>query len=562
MNNQKIEQLLTVSMNVTDSERRSSPDLEVGVSPSGELWEIIVKYSSLSGDFYSDITTSFPNIQVYELLGQYAVLITPKSYINEIANKKYIEFIEKPKLIQFEIQEEKSASCISALQQGFDNPNKLYGTGTIVAVIDTGIDAANSEFLDAQGKTRIISAWDQDKDEYYTSDDINRMIEQGTANMDFVGHGTQVAAIACGNSGVAPNASIIVVKMGNNTKLNDSQAIHSFPRTTQLMRAIDYCIRQAGALNMPIAINISFGNNYGSHRGDSILETYINSVCDMWKCCICIGSGNEGLGIIHHAGILQNGKEELVELAVGNYETSVGIQIWKDYWEDFQVEIIAPTGQNLGRISGFSRINRMQINNNLVLSYYGEPSPYSMKQEIYINILSENGYITTGIWKLRLIPFRLINGYYNIWLTNENVVNSGTGFIIPDSYATFTIPSTVSNAITVGAYDSYRYSYAPFSGRGWEGMQGSTSFFKPDIVAPGVEVNLGAGTYATGTSFATPFATGAAALLMEWGIVKGNDDYLWGQKVKAYLINSAKQLPGFGNGHNPLTGWGTLCVKI
>lgn len=46
MNNQKIEQLLTVSMNVTDSERRSSPDLEVGVSPSGELWEIIVKYSS------------------------------------------------------------------------------------------------------------------------------------------------------------------------------------------------------------------------------------------------------------------------------------------------------------------------------------------------------------------------------------------------------------------------------------------------------------------------------------------------------------------------------------
>ena len=71
------------------------------------------------------------------------------------------------------------------MQQGFDNPNKLYGRGTIVAIIDTGIDAANSEFLDSQGKTRIISAWDQDKDAYYTSDDINRMIEQGTANMDF-----------------------------------------------------------------------------------------------------------------------------------------------------------------------------------------------------------------------------------------------------------------------------------------------------------------------------------------------------------------------------------------
>lgn len=93
-------------------------------------------------------------------------------------------------------------------------------------------------------------------------------------------------------------------------------------------------------------------------------------------------------------------------------------------------------------------------------------------------------------------------------------------------------------------------------------MQGSTSLFKPDIVAPGVGVNLSTGTYVTGTSFSTPFVTGAAALLMEWGIVKGNDDYLWGQKVKAYLINSAKQLPGFSNGHNPLTGWGALCVKI
>ena len=103
MTSQKIEQLLTVSMNVTESERRSSPDLEVGVSRTGEIWEIIVKYSSLSDDFYSDITTSFPDIQVYDLLGQYAVLITPKVYINEIASKKYIEFIEKPKLIHFEI---------------------------------------------------------------------------------------------------------------------------------------------------------------------------------------------------------------------------------------------------------------------------------------------------------------------------------------------------------------------------------------------------------------------------------------------------------------------------
>ena len=64
----------------------------------------------------------------------------------------------------------------------------------------------------------------------------------------------------------------------------------------------------------------------------------------------------------------------------------------------------------------------------------------------------------------------------------------------------------------------------------------------------------------TGTSFATPFVTGSAALLMEWGIVKGNDPYLYGEKVKSYLINGAKQLPGETEWPNERVGWGALCI--
>ena len=44
---------------------------------------------------------------------------------------------------------------------------------------------------------------------------------------------------------------------------------------------------------------------------------------------------------------------------------------------------------------------------------------------------------------------------------------------------------------------------------------------------------------------ATPFVTGSAALMMEWGIVRGNDPYLYGEKIKAYLIRGAKHLPGY-----------------
>ena len=91
------------------------------------------------------------------------------------------------------------------------------------------------------------------------------------------------------------------------------------------------------------------------------------------------------------------------------------------------------------------------------------------------------------------------------------------------------------------------------------------SYQKPDLAAPGVDVTTVAagGGYASfsGTSFATPFVTGSAALLMEWGIVRGNDPYLYGEKVKAYLRRGAKPLPGFTQYPNPLVGYGVLCLE-
>ena len=150
-----------------------------------------------------------------------------------------------------------------------------------------------------------------------------------------------------------------------------------------------------------------------------------------------------------------------------------------------------------------------------------------------------------------------MTGQYEMWLPGDAVLNRGTGFLFPTDRTTLTIPSSASRVISVGAYDARTFAYADFSGRGFTRL---TNLVKPDLVAPGVEVvtaTTGGGYAAfTGTSFATPFVTGSAALLMEWGIVRGNDPYLYGEKVKAYLRRGAKTLPGFARYPNEEVGYG------
>ena len=59
-------------------------------------------------------------------------------------------------------------------------------------------------------------------------------------------------------------------------------------------------------------INLSFGNNYGSHSGDSLLETYLNAVSNLGQNVICIGAGNEGDTGRHYTGNLKSDRKRPV----------------------------------------------------------------------------------------------------------------------------------------------------------------------------------------------------------------------------------------------------------
>ncbi len=208
---------------------------------------------------------------------------------------------------------------------------------------------------------------------------------------------------------------------------------------------------------------------------------------------------------------------------------------------------------------------RFLLGNTEVLVYYGAPTPYSTDQEIYLDFLPEEEYVDSGIWTIGLVPVRIVNGTYRMWMPSLAALNGNTRFLYPVSANTLTIPSTAGKIIAVGAYDSRSLSYADFSGRGIRLAENKVGGNKPDLVAPGVNVitaAVGGGYEArTGTSFATPFVTGAAALLMQWGITDGNDPFLYGEKVRAYLQRGAKALPGFADYPNPQVGYGALCVR-
>lgn len=569
---QKLETLLELSVEVDNETRKKSENLQVGYDSGQERWEVIVRYSGNFDNPEEKVEQWVP------LLGGYAIAEVSKAQLLQLAKEPMVEYIEKPKALSFAVYDGKNVSCIPPVQRP---PYSLNGQGILVGIVDSGIDIFHPDFRKEDGTTRIVGLWDQtltpreEFDErapngyirgvFFSEEDINQMLqtESRAVTQDQSGHGTHVAGIAVGNGrasrgenrGVAYEADILVVKLGNPSQ-------EGVPQTAQLMQGIDFCIRKGIERNQPLALNLSYGNNYGAHTGTSLLETYLNTVANMGRTTICVGSGNEG-NLPRHARVeLSEASPFQLEFVVAPGEYTLPIQLWKQYADSFQIRIIAPSGDDVVISQDLSGMYRYILDETELLFYFGEPAPYQIVQEIYMELLPQgvNTSVRSGVWKMVLIPQRVIDGNVDLWMPSGSSINRETGFLISNVNRTLTIPSTASNPITVGAYNANTDSYATFSGRGYL----CNGWAKPDLVAPGVDIlscSPGGGYIRrTGTSMACPFVTGSAALLMQYGIINRQDPYLFGQKVKAYLIRGARQLPAFDVYPNDTVGWGALCV--
>lgn len=509
------------------------------------------------------------------LSSNYAIINVQLNRVSELYNYKEIEYIELPKKLPFFINNNLNYACITEVQRpsGFG----LSGKGVAVGIADSGIDYTHPDFINDDGTSRILFLWDQTisgippagfKDgTEYTDRQLNTALNSGqpyavVPSRDIIGHGTAVAGIAAGNGRASPEkrnkgaafeASIIAVKLGKSD-------VEGFTRTTDVMRAIKYISDKSEALNMPCAINLSYGTNNGSHDGSSLFETFIDSMSEKWKTVISAATGNEGSAGHHFFAKIKQNQTVNADFVTDGSANKVYLTLWKNFNDSITFELISPSGKSTGVIRPVETITRITLDNVQVSVLYAQPTNYRTNQEVYFLLNGKDRPIPSGVWKLIAKGEKIVDGAFDIWLPTIEDVSSKTAFLLADTELTMTLPSTSKNVISVAGYDAYTNICSDFSGRG---SLRRNFFIKPDITAPAVNIvsaKAGGGYDSfTGTSMAAPFVTGSAALMMQWGIVQENDLFLYGQRVKAFLQKGAdRKFPI--EYPSVLWGWGTLSL--
>ena len=484
------------------------------------------------------------------------------------------------------------ASQANFLQIG--SPLNLTGKDVDVAIVDSGIDYLNEEFMDANGETRIEIIWDQtiistETTEntdipwgaIYTKDQINDAIKaqrEGKSpsrivpSNDEIGHGTNMSGIigATGKNprfrGVAPECNFIVVKL-----IRDFSYEVQFPDTevpvfniTAIFAALQFLYEYILAHNKPMVIYFPLGSTLGNHKGEGALEDFMESISTKSGIAIVAGTGNQRNAGGHASGIVskisgvQSPGIGVIELEAAPEQKNIWVQVWVDLPNIMSLEIVSPSGESTGTIPiilNYTKRYTFIFEKTSIRVNYFFPEETTGDELIRVRFYN----LQPGIWRFRIIANYILSGRYDAWLPQRGLTVGTTRFSFPDPFGTITNPSNSIYIITAAAYNQNNYNLVDYSGMAFldfyiDRIDVAAGSVNAITVAPGNTIAI-----VNGTSVSAAVVAGVCAMLFQWGIVNGNDPYIYSQTIKAYLAKGAIARSG-DIIPNPYWGYGILNV--
>jgi len=272
----------------------------------------------------------------------------PINELNTLAGESYIVTMDTAEqTLSPQNDQAEAAMNVAPVWQSGDT-----GAGVTVAVLDSGIDTSNPDF------PAMNSTNSKDYSNYPTLDD--------TITNAVTGHGTHVTGSLLGRGvnsptykGVAPGASLVFLKVGNDTDGSASSA------------AIVYALEAAVDIYHAKIINLSYGGWSEYHDGSDALCQAVDYATSQGA-AVFVAAGNDGSSGWHASGTITAGSSTEFNIEVTGSSSLPISLVWYDegalnnlslqYYEPDGTTLLASTNGGQSESTRGTELNTYQLN--------------------------------------------------------------------------------------------------------------------------------------------------------------------------------------------------------